>query len=406
MADRGEAFQNPLTALAGRAHATADMSAGAAPRLVAHELSASAWAGFAPTWEALYRNARERSFFVSTAWVEAWLSVYGEVLHPQLAAFEDHGGEVVGACLLVARRGRRGFVPVRQLHFHTAGEDSGEAVCPEYVAPLCGAGSEAAVAAAFARHLEQQPWDEFLAGGLTPAAYDALARSLRGARAEVVWSQAPYVDLAALRATGTAYEAALSGNTREQLRRSLRLYAERGDVRLEPAETPDAALRMLDELGALHQAAWQARGQRGAFGSPRWRTFHERLVRGEHAPGRILLARAAAGDEPIGLIYGFVDGRRVLFYQSGLRYESDNRYKPGLVTHFLAIQFCLSRGFDEYDFLAGEPEPPRYKTSLANAHRLLAWAVFERDNRRMRLVTVLREMKHRLRQVSAGSKRP
>ena len=62
----------------------------------------------------------------------------------------------------------------------------------------------------------------------------------------------------------------------------------------------------------------------------------------------------------------------VAFYQSGFRYEADNRLKPGLVTHALVIQACLDRGLDVYDFLASEVAGSRYKQSLATDNAKLA----------------------------------
>jgi lactate dehydrogenase-like 2-hydroxyacid dehydrogenase len=56
---------------------------------------------------------------------------------------------------------------------------------------------------------------------------------------------APYVDLAALRAEGRDYLNALSANTRYQLRRSVRHYAQWGPPRLERAADPAQAVDWL-----------------------------------------------------------------------------------------------------------------------------------------------------------------
>jgi hypothetical protein len=44
----------------------------------------------------------------------------------------------------------------------------------------------------------------------------------------------------------------------------------------------------------------------------------------------------------------------VYFYMSGFRLETDNRLKPGLLTHSHAIQDYFKQGLKTYDFMAGD----------------------------------------------------
>ena len=61
----------------------------------------------------------------------------------------------------------------------------------------------------------------------------------------------------------------------------------------------------------------------------------------------------------------------MLSYQSGFAYpEAAGPRKPGLTTHWLAIEMYRAEGMRLYDFLAGED---RYKTSLSNAEIALHW---------------------------------
>jgi CelD/BcsL family acetyltransferase involved in cellulose biosynthesis len=181
---------------------------------------------------------------------------------------------------------------------------------------------------------------------------------------------APCVDLAALRAAGADAFAPLSANTRHQLRRSLRRYAEAGELSLTRARDTAEAHGFLDALAALHQARWQARGQPGAFADPRFLRFHRALLARALPRGEAELVRVAAGPQMIGYLYNFLWRGEVLAYQSGFAYPPDGQRKPGLTCHHLAIAAHLAAGAQVYDFLAGED---RYKTSLANAARRLHW---------------------------------
>ena len=162
-----------------------------------------------------------------------------------------------------------------------------------------------------------------------------------------------------------------SANTRQQLRRSDRDYAERGPIRLERAETVERAHAFLASLEALHQASWTARGQPGAFAAPFFARFHRALIARGWPRGEIDLFHVAAGAHTIGFLYNFHHGGRSLAYQSGFDYAGAGRQgKPGMSCHHQAILFTRDRGGKGYEFLAGDD---RYKRSLSNGTRTLHW---------------------------------
>jgi CelD/BcsL family acetyltransferase involved in cellulose biosynthesis len=357
---------------------------------------ASRFRALAPEWQELAEASAEVPFFMGGAWIESWLEVFGEELSPRIFRVA-RGDRWIGAALFAERRERRGPVPVRCLHLHTSGETPGEGVCVEYDRVLARGGEEAAVADALAARLAASRADEVAAGGLTESALELLRRALPGWHEETMWSADPFVDLAALRAAGGDYRrTALSRSTRTLVGRSLRAYEEVGPLSVEIAADVATGTAMLEELVGLHQAAWLGRGRGGAFASPRNRAFHARLVERALPTGGIQLVRVRAGEETVGLLYSFVDRGRVFFYQSGLRYRDENRFRPGLVAHVCAIERCLALGLDEYHFLAGDETTPRYKASLSNAERKLAWVQLQRPGLKTSLIRGLRGLKRRL----------
>jgi CelD/BcsL family acetyltransferase involved in cellulose biosynthesis len=180
---------------------------------------------------------------------------------------------------------------------------------------------------------------------------------------------APFADLAGLRQTGRAYLAALSANSRYQIRRSDRDY---GALTLQRAITREEALGFLDELASLHQATWRSRGRPGAFADPYFARFHRALIERGFGRGEIVLLRLASGDRTVGFLYNFEWRGGVLAYQSGFDYPAAGPHqKPGLTCHHQAIEDAAVRGLDRYDFLAGAD---RYKRSLATSELALHWA--------------------------------
>ena len=181
----------------------------------------------------------------------------------------------------------------------------------------------------------------------------------------------PTLDLAALRRTGRNHSDVLSANTRAQLRRSARAYAALGPLGIRRAAAPAEAHRFLDALAGLHQVSWQRRGRAGAFAEPRFARFHHALIDRAFPRGEIALWRVAAGAAIIGYLYNFQLNGRILAYQSGFNYAlGDQRAKPGVTCHQLAIEQAVADNCQSYDFLAGDD---RYKRSLADQSTSLHW---------------------------------
>lgn len=355
--------------------------------------SAPAWPEVAHVWETLAEVSPFSSFFLTKEWTESWLDVFGSLLKPEILVFHG-GGQPVGACLLVRRTERRGPIPIRRVYLNTAGEDEDDSSCIEFNSLLCLDGWEGPAATALCAHLQSKPWDELaLDGGMPGPPVEALAAAFPGLDRIETGTSSFYVDLAELRQSQLGFEGRLSRNTREQLRRSKKLYGESGEIRVEAATSTAGALDMLMELARFHQQSWVARGRPGVFASRRFLAFHQALIRVAFPQAGIQLLRIAAGPRVIALLYNFVRRGKVYFYQSGLQYSKDNRLKPGLVAHACAIQTCLEQGLDEYDFLAGDS---RYKQSLATKSRPLVWLVLRKRNLKSRAVDLLRLVKQKV----------
>lgn len=338
------------------------------------------WRAASADWATLWRQCGA-SFFLSPDWVETWLETFGASLDAEVAVFR-RGHQPIGACVLARRIHWRKIVPMRRVYLNCAGEPDDDDTCIEYNRLLCLPGEEESTARALLDHLSRESWDELSLNGME-------TRPPFLGTAEIRQRPSWYVDLSALRASNAAYETSLSSNVRSQIRRSIHLFEQAGGpLALHIASSLDEANRFLTELADLHQKSWPARGKPGVFASARFNQFHRRLIERCFAKGSIQLLRAAAGDQTIGLLYCLQSAGRVYFYQSGFAYQQDNRLKPGLVTHFLAVNHYLNHqpAVSQYDFLAGDSQ---YKRSLAKNQRTLEWIVAQRPTMRVRAVELL-----------------
>ena len=359
--------------------------------------SQDTWAQIEEDWRRLSEQT-DIAFFRSVEWCKTWLEVFGKSLETEI--FLVPGADTLAAACLLSHRTDRimGLIPLRRTYLNTAGEPQGDGTSAEYNGVLFDARSSTeTVALQFGSTLSNLKVDELLAAGLAKNELDFLRKSLPDWEAEISWSEDPYVDLNRVRLDGSSYrKAALSKNSRGQVNRTLNAYAKRGSIETEVAHSAGRALEMLAELKDLHQKTWTRRGQSGAFASETFCLFHQKLIRAAFDHQKILMIRVTVNEEPIGILYSFLDRGRVLFYQSGFRYEDDNRFRPGLATHVSAIEKCLDLGHSEYHFLAGDDLTPRYKQSLSTDHQQLAWVRMIRSSPKNSLLKFSRKLRRRI----------
>lgn len=308
--------------------------------------------GLGAAWRGLEAEATDLSFFRSWSWV----GCLAQERFPDPVVLKAwRGGRLVGLALF-NRRGAR-------LHLGEGGDAVLDAPFVEHNGPLAldrEAGRALLHAAAGLRGVGRLVLSGIPTSLLAEAPGVALRRQER---------QAPFADLAAVRAAGGDPLALLSANARQQIRRSARRY---GTPVLRRAEHAEAALAMLREMTELHQRSWIARGKPGAFAHAFMRRFHEELVRRAAPRGEVDLLRVEGSGGCVGILYNFRLRGRVSAYQSGLDLAGAGPLgKPGLTCHVMAIAQAAAAGDAVYDFLGGED---RYKLTLAQGSEPLHWA--------------------------------
>ena len=313
-------------------------------------------AGLGDEWRALEARAQP-VFFRRWSWIG---SLAEERFAAPLLVRARLDGRTMGLALFNRRAGR--------LALTESGDEGLDAPFIEHNAPLLDPEAPAELGAAMLR----AAWSaanvsRLQLGGVAPG----LAAAAGGIELRRQERAAPYVDLAALRAEGRSYLAALSANTRYQLRRSVRHYRQWGPLRLERAPTVAQAQDWLAELIELHAAMWRSRGLPGAFATDYIRRFHHAVISAGVPRAEVDLLRCTAGERVIGYLYNVRGGGRVLAYQGGFMHADAGPHgKPGLTCHLLAIEQAMAEGEAAYDFLAGDT---RYKRSLTTASETLAW---------------------------------
>lgn len=311
-------------------------------------------------WYDLEQNSDNR-FFLSSAWISSWLEAFSPLASVVYAKVES---KVVGLGIFtVTKQRRHGFIAPRTLRLHQTGIESEDQIWIEYNDFLLLKGNEQIISKAMQSYLTQQfdGWDEWSTGAMDE--HSTLHTLAKQFYPKEVWRSRHYgKDLALLRSENQTYRQTLSKNTRYQISRTEKAYKQRGEIRLEVANTMAQSLSFFEEIAPLHQARW-ASLQSSGFDNPNFVRFHQLLIEKAWESSQVELVRLLVDDKPVGYLYNFLYKRRVYFYLSAFVYEDDQKIKPGLLMHCLCIEKYTSQDMDYYDFMGGDM---RYKRSLAD----------------------------------------
>lgn len=337
-------------------------------------------------WQSLETRLKSTSVAASCDWNEAWLSQYHEQVSARCVMAYD-ADELVGIALICeSRQHRVGPFQVNSVYLGTAGEAESESVCVEDNAVLVDARYARGFWVRLFEELDREPgWDSFVLSGMNPAAFAAASAAIPqwAIEARVSW----YFDLKQCRDQGESIESGLGYSTRKALRRKLR---DLGPLKVEWASTADEATSFHGEMVEMHQQRWTAAGKPGCYVSDRFLNTHRELLRRMVPAGRAAIVRVSLEQGgTLGVVQAFVDGNRLLVYQSGWRQDMI-RHSPGLVTDYLTMCDALKRGYDAYDFLAGEG---RHKERLSTTGRNLYWAEIRRPRWKFALADRWRAIK-------------
>jgi len=343
-------------------------------------------------WRDLERRSR-LAVFLSWQWIGVWLDVYkpsGRLVR----VYESD--RLIGACIIVeANERRHGLLNSKCIRLHQTGRSYEDQIWIEYNGVLSEKGREQEVIEASLRHicLKDDRWEEFVIGAIDEHDAEFYARAT-GLAKHVRWEAPCYgVDLLELEQHPAGYLSSLSRNTRHQIRRSMRLYCDRGELRLVCAESLEEALVSFESIGPRHLARWGSGLDQSGFANPDFIRFHRRMIEQHWEKGGVDLVAIWSGSEQIGAFYNLLYQGVVYFYLSGLKVEEDNRLKPGLVGHSMCIEHYRSLGFEFYDFMGGSE---RYKTQMGHKHRNLVQISLQRKRFKFRLEQAARRAKHQL----------
>jgi len=334
------------------------------------------------------------SFFLSWTWVSTWVAAFDPACLVLRVALDS---KIVSMALLTKSQfSKWNRFTSSRLHIHQKGNPVCDQVWTEYNGFLAEKGHRAqAIAASMAYLISEFPgWDELVVGAMTKDEAELLERTSSLQRHDLWKSPAYGVDLTRIRNQKQVYLESLSSNTRYQIRRSLKLYNQMGDISLSFAEDLETALSYLDRVAPLHLDRWGDGLEQSGFANKSFVLFHQLLIKKGWQHKQIDFIKVSCGDQVLGFFYNFLYRGRIYFYLSGLDVATDPKLKPGLCGHALSIQYYLEQGYLYYDFMGGDD---RYKRNLGEQHQELYQIALQRPRSKFKVEHVLRLIKQALR---------
>ncbi|MGJ8694382.1 MAG: GNAT family N-acetyltransferase [Thalassotalea sp.] len=310
------------------------------------------------SWLILEENACN-SIFTSWYWIETWLAFIDYNTHLLQVTYQD---KIIGLGFLSEHTFVKYGVSSKQLWLNRTGDTAKDQIWNEYNDILCADGHEYAIRSAVLNHFEShlKDFDELIIG-VSNASIVETPHSNKLMQLATWQTTSYHTKLNDDIANFNSYLTSLSANSRSQIRRTAKLLGGIDNLSITKAQNTQQAQQFLKAAGELHIKRWE--NQNSGFENPYFISFHNDFIERHFDHGVVDLLKVENNDRIICYLYNFRYKDTIYFYLSGIEYSQDNRLKPGMLAHSLAIVDYAKQGFDIYDFMGGDG---RYKKSLSN----------------------------------------
>ncbi len=303
-------------------------------------------------WEQLQEDSDADGIYLTWDWVSLWWQHFGaDEGELWLLEVRDETGTLVGIAPLMLVE----VSPIRGIRWRQI-EFIGTSLDLEHLDIISRRGREKEVLNAVLNHLktEHKRWDVLCLNHLIDHSTTlALLRQLD----DPPWREieAMIAPVLFLPDNWDDFYSSLSKNKRKNQRRFRRVLDEqypdgrwRWYVVTEHSELDVA----VDELIALHQDTWEARGKLGAFAGKRTDFFRD-IARRFLERGWLLLSRLEFDGQLAASQFAYCYRGRVYSYSMSINHDFDDS-SPGHMLREMILKHAIESGVTEYDFLWGD----------------------------------------------------
>jgi len=308
------------------------------------------------------------SFFLSWKWISTWLKQLNKT-HQSFLLTAIQNKTVVGLGIFVERNStRHKLLKSKQWFLHRTGDEAIDQIWIENNGFLIQGKDKVEISQAIWQYLttQQNQVDEFVINLAKKATFGTIPTRVNNFNLIQSHHDIGHSVYLNNHTNIASYLAALSKNSRNQIKRSRKLLAMHGEIAFNVVFNQKSQLKLLKDAQQWHINKWANTATPSGFSNTSFVNFHQELIQSTYPSVHTFMAELTIDKELAGCLYCFVQNKIVYYYLSCLKPIKDNRIKLGLVMHTLLIEWMIQNK-DEctgYDFLAGDA---RYKRSLSNS---------------------------------------
>jgi CelD/BcsL family acetyltransferase involved in cellulose biosynthesis len=354
---------------ADQVHDSADCRS-AAPHTIQVVSTEEGLATLETDWNRLSKISSNPNVFMTYDWYKAWsrLQPAGQgrqCLQPHVTVIR-HRDSVVGIVPLLGREVSRFRFRVRKLEFVSDHADYNDLLLSD---------DPNAQINAIVEHLsaKQDEWDIIDLRKLREEGEGRSRIEQALARANLFYSILPEPEACPylpIEAGSSDWTARLSGDSRRTLRQRMKKAAAE-DLQTRIIENPHQEPGLLEALIELERKKRLQKSTRPFVGN--YQDAFQSLFANLGPDGWLYVALLEQRGHPVAFQLGFRCGRKLWDYSKAYD-PSFSRFAPGTLMLHALLDYALSKGFDEYDFLQGEePYKMIWSTGCHRRYRLLIW---------------------------------
>lgn len=348
-------------------------------------------------WEEISHDSD--NIFLSWLWIGNWLKMIKKDFNANLFIIKKNNKLIAAVFLVMDKESRYKLITSRQIFINEICSENYNMVI-EYNKIAIKSGYEKQSYEIFSEFLKSNDnWDELVINAMEKQHFVFLKDAFNHDYEIVNESNTrqAYLNDTGFKTTECLKQSILSSNKRSQINRSKKhienLY---GNLELTPAKDLTEALNYFDELGKLHTKYWQSKNLDGAFANNNWVDFNKNIITQGFDKHQVDILKIKSGDFTIGYLYNLINNKHAFNIQSGFNYLDTNKFKPGFLSHWLAIEHYWNNGFELYDLLAGGEG---YKKSLSNSEKELVWFKIKQPKLVFSIERNLKNIKHHLKEI-------
>jgi len=314
-------------------------------------------------WNEILSMSMQHSIFMTWEWLYTWWETYSKGKELCILLFCEDNGHLVGIAPFYITCEKVLGISIRILKLIGS-----EEVCSEYLDVIAKKDKTIEVTKELALYLKSHSeWDilhlrDISEHGIINDVLKKMNEKGNITCTDVIKTTNPFISLPEKE---EIFMASLSHNKRSAIKRKEKKLTREHGFSIFNVDKMENLGGAFQDFVALHQKLWESRGFPGMFKRKAFLRFHETIAKRFLENNWLRLYFLSISGKPIASLYGFQEGDKFYYYQSGFD-PAWRVYGVGTILINYTIKEAIRNKLKEYDFLRGEAD---YKFDFTGTFR-------------------------------------